>query len=163
MSRTHPSDEILQQFVLEPAACSAEEINHIETCPDCQAAVAAYTALTSELASQTPPTFDFDLAAAVITQLQCAATPTATSPAGPTATSPAPSTPASPVAALTIVLIAAFIAVPLWLFRRSAYFVFTDMPAVFYCLVLAAAGIVVGLFLLRLYKKYQQVINLINE
>jgi hypothetical protein len=29
--------------------------------------------------------------------------------------------------------------------------------------VLATAGIVVGLFLLRLYKNYQKVINLINE
>lgn len=159
MSRTHPSDEVLQQFVLEPAACPAEETSHIETCPDCQAAVAAYTALISELASQAQPTFDFDLAAAVITQLQGAATPTVPSPAAPTATP----TSAPPVAALTIALIAAFIAVPLWLFRRSAYFVFTDMSAVFYWFVLAVAGIVVGLFLFRLYKKYQQVINLINE
>jgi|SRR6185437_1799000 len=145
MSRTHPSDEVLQQFVLEPAACPVEEISHIETCPDCQAAVAAYNVLRKELATQTSPAFDFDLAAAVIGQLEEAAVPPAKTPK------------------LTIALIAAFIVVPLWLFRKSAYFVFTDMSAVFYWLVFAVAGIVVGVFLLRLYKKYQQIINLINK
>ncbi len=154
MSGTHPSEEVLQQFILERAACTAEEIGHIGSCPDCQAAAAAYKALTDELVRQPVPTFDFDLAAAVIAQLAGAAVPTQEVPrvkqgkAG---------------SALTIVLIAAFISVTLWLFRRSAYFVFTDMSAVFYWIVLAAAGMVVGLFLLRLYKKYQQVINLINE
>ena len=155
MIRTHPSDEALQQFLLERSACPAEEISHIESCPECQAAVAAYSTLANELAGQAAPAFDFDLAAAVIGQLEGAPAPAATSPAPPTL--------ASPVAALTIALIAAFVTVPLWLFRRSAYFVFTDMSAVFYGLVLTAAGIVVGLFLLRLYKKYQEVINLINE
>ena len=154
MSGTHLSDEVLQQFILERAACTAEDIRHIGSCPDCQAAAAAYEALTNELARQPVPTFDFDLAAAVIAQLAGAAVPTRETRrvkqgrAG---------------SALTIFLIAAFISVTLWLFRRSAYFVFTDMSAVFYWLVLAASGIVVGLFLLRLYKKYQQVISLINE
>jgi anti-sigma factor RsiW len=154
MSKTHPSDETLQQYVLERTACSAEDVSHIETCPDCRAAVAAYNVLTNELAVQPAPAFDFDLAAAVITQLEKTAASTTMTPrvkhgnAG---------------AVLTIVLIAGFIGVALWLFRRSAYFVFTGMSAVFYGLVLFAAGIVVGLSLLRLYKKYQQVINLINE
>ncbi|HXB95769.1 MAG TPA: hypothetical protein VNU70_11435 [Puia sp.] len=153
MSGTHPSDEVLQQFILERAACTAEEIIHIGSCPDCQAATAAYEALTIELASRPVPAFDFDLAAAVIAQLAGAAVPTQEIPrvrqrkAG---------------SMLTIVLIAAFIGIPFWLFRRSAYFVFTDMSAVFYWLVLAASGIVVGLFLFRLYRKYQQVIRLIN-
>lgn len=145
MNEKHPSEETLQQFVLERAACPAEEISHIERCPECLAVVAAYSALVNELSSQAVPTFDFDLAAAVIGKLEKAAVPPAKTPK------------------LTMVLIAIFIVVPLWLFRRSAYFVFTDMPAVFYWLVLAAAAIVVGLFVLRLYKKYQQVINLINE
>jgi hypothetical protein len=37
------------------------------------------------------------------------------------------------------------------------------MSADFYWVLLAAAGIVVGLFVFRLYKKYQDVINLINK
>jgi hypothetical protein len=60
-------------------------------------------------------------------------------------------------------LITLVIGVPAWLFRKSVYFVFTDMSADFYWVVLAAAGIVIGLFLLRLFKKYQDVINLINK
>jgi|SRR6185437_5123066 len=145
MSRTHPSEEVLQQFVLEAVTCSAEEISHIESCPECQSTVATYKVLAGELAGLAAPAFDFDLVAAVIGQLEEAAAPQAKTPKG------------------TIVLIAAFIVIPLWLFRKSAYFVFTDMSAVFYGLVFAAAGIVVGVFLLRLYKKYQQIINLINE
>jgi hypothetical protein len=154
MSGTHSSDEVLQQFSLDPAACKAEEIGHIESCPDCQTAVAVYKALTNELARRPVPTFDFDLAAAVIAQLEGVAASKAEAlqvKHGKTGS------------ALTIVIIGVFIGVPLWLFRRSAYFVFTDMSAVFYWLVLATAGIVVGLFLLRLYKNYQKVINLINE
>ena len=154
MSGTHLSDEVLQQYVIERAACTAEEISHIGSCPDCQAAAAAYEALTNQLASRPVPSFDFDLSAAVIAQLAAAPVPTQEEPRvqqGKTGS------------ALTIVLIAAFIGVPLWLFRRSAYFVFTDMSAVFYWLVLAASAVVLGLFLLRLYNKYQQVINLINE
>ena len=154
MSGRHSSDEVLQQFSLDPAVCKAEEINHIGSCPDCQAAVAVYKALTNKLASQPVPTFDFDLASAVIAQLEGAAASKADAPRAKQGKTGS---------VLTIIMIAVFIGVPLWLFRRSAYFVFTDMSAVFYWFVVATAGIVVGLFLLRLYKDHQKVINLINE
>ena len=144
MSGTHPSDEALQQYVLAPAACAPGEIDHIAGCPECQEAAGVYRALSDALREQPAPTFNFDLAAAVIANLQ----------------TPQPKRQGGPM--LTAALIAGSIIVPAWLFRRSAYFVFTDMSAAFYWVLLAAAGIVFGFFLLRLYKKYQDVINLIN-
>jgi predicted anti-sigma-YlaC factor YlaD len=146
MNGTHPSDEALQQYVLDPTACAPGEIDHIGSCPACREAAAAYRMLADTLKEQPAPAFDFDLAAAVIAQLE------------------APHQPKRKEGAvLTAVLIAVVIAVPGWLFRKSAYFVFTDMSAQFYWMLLATAGIVVGLFLLRLHKKYQNVINLINK
>ena len=146
MNGTHPSDELLQQYTLDPAACTVEEIGHIESCPACREAVAAYTMLADALKEQPKPAFDFDVASAVIARLEAP-----------------PQEKRGEGAMLTAILIAMVVGVPAWLFRQSAYFVFTDMSAHFYWVVLAAAGIVVGLFLLRLHKKYQEVINLINK
>jgi hypothetical protein len=146
MSGTHPSDEALQQYVLEPSACAPGEIDHIAGCPDCRESAAAYRMLSVMLKEQPAAAFDFDLASAVIAQLEIP-----------------PQRKRGEGAVLTAILIAVVIGVPAWLFRKTAYVVFTDMSADFYWVVLAAAGVVVGLFLLRLYKKYQDVINLINK
>jgi hypothetical protein len=146
MSGPHPSDEALQQYVLDPSACAPGEIDHIANCPNCREAAAAYRILADTLKELPAPAFDFDLASAVIAQLE---TP--------------PQSKRKEGALLTVVLIALVIGVPAWLFRKTAYFVFTDMSAEFYWVVLASAAIVLGLFLLRLHKKYQDVINLINK
>lgn len=154
MSGTHPSDEVLQRYALERDACAGGEADHIGNCADCQKAVAAYRVLAAELKDQPVPAFNFDLAAAVITQLELAV-----------AIRPVPQKRRrrNEGAALTAALIVLAIGVPAWLFRRSAYFVFTDMSTIFYGVMLVTASLVVGLFLLRLHKKYQDVINLINK
>jgi anti-sigma factor RsiW len=146
MSGIHPSDEVLQQYVLDPSACTAEEIGHIGSCPNCREAAAAYGLLSDALKEQPAPAFDFDLAAAVMVRLE-----------------ESPRRKSKESSVLTAVLIALVIGVPAWLFRKTAYFVFTDMSAEFYWVVLASAAIVVGFFLLRLHKKYQDVINLLNK
>jgi anti-sigma factor RsiW len=147
MSGKHPSDEVLQEYVEGRSVCTPVEIDHIASCPDCQETIAAYRTLAGALKEQPAPVFDFDLAAVVIARLE-----------------PQPRVRIRQKGSvLTAILIASAIIVPAWLFRRSAYFVFTDMSAAFYGILLAAAGIVLGLFLLRLYKKYQDVINLINK
>ncbi|HUB59985.1 MAG TPA: hypothetical protein VL978_04755 [Puia sp.] len=153
MSGTHPSDEALQQYVLDPTGCESADIGHIETCPACRESVATYRLLAVALKEQPAPAFDFDLAAMVIAQLE-----------QPVTQREAPGQRKRKEGwVMTAVLIALAIVVPAWLFRRSAYFVFTDMSAVFYGVVLTIAGLVVGLFLLRLYKKYQDIIHLINK
>jgi anti-sigma factor RsiW len=147
MNGIHPSDEVLQEYVEGRPACTQVEIDHIAGCPDCRETIAAYRMIASALKEQPAPVFDFDLAAAVITRLEA----------------PPQQRKRQEGSVLTAVLIAAAILIPAWLFRRSAYFVFTDMSAVFYWVVLIAAGLVIGLFLLRLHRKYQDVINLINK
>jgi hypothetical protein len=146
MSGTHPSDEALQQYVLDPSACAPGEIDHIASCPNCREAAAAYRILADTLKELPAPVFDFDLASAVIAQLE-----------------KPPERKRKESAVLTASLIALVAGVPAWLFRKTVYFVFTDMSAQFYWMLLATTTIVVGLFLLRLYKKYQDVVNLINK
>jgi hypothetical protein len=147
MSGIHPSDEVLQEYVEGRSACTPVEIDHIAGCLDCQGTIAAYRMLAGALKEQPAPAFNFDLASAVIARLE----------------PPRQVRKRREGSVLTAVLIAGVIIVPAWLFRRSAYFVFTDMSAAFYWVLLAAAGVVTAFFLLRLYKKYQDVINLINK
>src|SRR5579863_1265282 len=139
MSGTHPPEEMVQLYVLTREACSPEAIGHIENCPDCRAAVAAYGLLSDELARQPVPEFNFDLTAVVMAGVQEINARERLDAA------PAKQQKAS--AAGMAVMIVLVIGVPAWLFRKSAYFVFTDMSAVFYWVLLAAAAIIVGFFL----------------
>ena len=169
----HPSEERLQQFVLDPSACPQEEIDHVADCPHCRALVTMYSFLTKELDRLPASTFDFDLAAAVMEQVLAAEAPAVggvraveRGPAvgGALAVEGAPAVQQrkSGMAAMWTVIILA-IGIPAWLFRRSAYFVFTDMSPDFYLVILVTAAIVIGLFILRLQRRYRDVINLINK
>src|ERR1700722_15406736 len=155
MSGEHPSEETLQQYVLDRAVCQPEEIDHIAGCPDCQTVVAVYGLLTTGLAGQEAPEFQFDVAAAVRQRIEL----DRSAERWQAETNRDRKRSSLGMAALILVVIG----IPAFLYWKSAYFVFTDMSAGFYWILLAAAGIVVGLFVFRLYKKYQDVINLINK
>jgi hypothetical protein len=155
MSGTHPSEERLQQYVVDRTVCPQEEIDHIGDCPHCQALITVYGFVVTELDRQPAPGFDFDLAAAVMERVK--ATGAQERPGAP----PAQERKRSVAVMWTVILLV--IGVPAWLFRKSAYFVFTDMSPDFYWVLLATAGIVVGLFILRLQRKYQDFTNLINK
>jgi len=153
MSGAHLSAEELQQYILDRPACTEEDIAHLDGCPDCQAQVAAYAMLMEGLQQQPPPVFGFDVSAMVMRRL-------AESPvAGQVAERRADRRTRLATAALILLVTA----VPAWLFRKSAYYVFTDFPAVFLYLILAAAGVFVLLSILQLMKRYQQIINIINK
>jgi anti-sigma factor RsiW len=155
MSGMHPSEETLQQYALDHADCGREEIDHIGNCAHCQALIAIYGVVIAELDRQAPPVFDFDLTATVMRRVQT------TRVQQRPQTAPAQEQRSNITAIRTV--IALVIGIPAWLFRKSAYFVFTDMSPAFYGLLLAAAGVVIGLFIFRLQRKYQDVINLINK
>jgi len=69
MSGAHLSAEALQQYILDKQGCTPEDIAHVDSCPDCQAQVAAYTLLMAALSQQPAPKFGFDVSAMVLGQL----------------------------------------------------------------------------------------------
>jgi anti-sigma factor RsiW len=154
MSGAHLSAEELQQYILDRPACTPEDIAHLDGCPDCQAQVAAYGLLMEGLRQQPAPVFGFDVCATVMGQL-------VESPGvGRRAAERRVERPTWLATAALILLITA---VPAWLFRKSAYYVFTDFPAIFLYLILAAAAVFVLLSVLHLIKRYQHIINIINK
>jgi hypothetical protein len=160
MSRVHLSAEELQQYVLDKAGCMPGDIAHVDSCPDCQAQVAAYTLLIKDLSQQPAPVFGFDVSAMVLGQL--VGTPVAGREAGQRierATERRVNRRTGWGMAALILVVAG---VPAWLFRRSAYYVFTDISAVFLYLILAAAGVFMLLRVLHLVKRYHQIINSIK-
>lgn len=161
MSGTHPSEEILQRYGLDRAACQPEEVEHIESCAECRATVSAYGILGEVLSHQPAPAFGFDLAAAVAVKVR-EARQQERSAAGDRAKAIAARERKRSAGVMTIMIVVV-VGVPGWLFRKSAYFVFTDMSANFYWILLGVAGIAVALSIARLHKKYQDVINLINK
>jgi hypothetical protein len=161
MNGMHLSTEELQQYVLNRAASPADCIMHIGTCPDCQADVAAYTWLMEGLRQQTKPAFDFDVAAVLVEKLEMEqGMKLRLETEQGTAAQPKADRPYRYVMAALILVMTG---IPAWLFRRSAYFVFTDIQAVFLYPILAATGTILVWRILHLYKKYQNVFNIINK
>lgn len=146
MNGNHLSAEELQQYVLDRAACTAGSILHVGACPDCQAEIAAYSVLIGSLRQQPKPAFDFDVAAAVMERLERE-----------------PGMKAQPFGYMMAALILLMTGIPAWLFRRSAYFVFSDIQTVFLYPILAATGMILLWRILHLYKKYQNFFNIINK
>jgi hypothetical protein len=161
MSGAHLSAEKLQQYILDRPACKPEDISHLDGCPDCQAQVAAYALLMEGLRQQPPPVFGFDVSAMVMRRL--AESSVVDRRAEGMAERGAEQRADRRTRLATAALILLVTAVPAWLFRKSAYYVFTDFPAVFLYLILAAAGVFVLLSILQLIKRYQQIINIINK
>lgn len=172
MSRAHLSAEELQQYILDKPGCTPEDIAHVDSCPDCQAQVAAYTLLMATLSQQPAPVFGFDVSAMVLGRLAAESSVERASEwmsegegerARERATERATERRVNRrtgwgMAALILVVAG----VPAWLFRRSAYYVFTDISAVFLYLILAAAGVFMLLRVLHLVKRYHQIINSIK-
>jgi hypothetical protein len=159
MSGRHLSAEELQQYVLNRAACPAESILHVGACPVCQADVAAYALLMEGLGQQPRPAFDFDIAAAVMERLEAEPGIKAT----PEAEMAVRSRADRPYRYVMAIVIAAVTGIPAWLFWRSAYYVFTDVSAVFLYSILTMASAILLLRVLHIYKKYQHIINIINK
>ena len=68
MTSLHLSEPALQAAA-EAAQLPAAEAAHLRGCPQCQRQVAAYRQLFAAVVQVPPPTFSFDLTAAVLAQL----------------------------------------------------------------------------------------------
>jgi hypothetical protein len=134
MIEAHPSDMELQQYVQDRTGCPVTVITHVEGCPHCRAAIAAYGQLFEALKQQPVPAFDFDVAALVMAKL-----------------------PGERNFRWVIAAIIFFgIAIPAYLFRKNAFYVFTGISTLFLALILAAAGVIMIWRIMALYKLYQK-------
>ena len=134
MKTAHPSDAELQQYAEDRALCPGEVVMHVEGCPDCRASVMAYATLFEGLDRQPAVAFDFDVSALVMAKL------------------PGERNFRWVIAAVIFFVIA----IPAYLFRKNAFYVFTGISTLFLALILAAAGVIMVLRIMSLYKHYQK-------
>jgi hypothetical protein len=134
MKTAHPSDAELQQYAQDRVLCPEEVVMHVEGCPDCRASVMAYAMLFAGLDQQPAMAFDFDVTALVMAKL-----------------------PGERNFRWVIAAVIFFgIAIPAYLFRKNAFYVFTGISTLFLALILAAAGVFVVFRIMALYKLYQK-------
>lgn len=72
MSKEHLTEEAIQQYVLDKQQGDTASIEHMQQCPQCQAAAAMYQAMFSDIRQLPVETFGFDLSVAVLSQLPAA-------------------------------------------------------------------------------------------
>ena len=70
MKAKHLSDNELQQYVSDQAACKSSVIEHINSCESCRIKAETYQILFSGIQQQPKPAFDFNLADLVMAQLE---------------------------------------------------------------------------------------------
>lgn len=143
----HPSENIIQQYVLEPSACSRAITDHIESCVECMSEVKNYQAVFSEIHQLPAPAFDFDLAALVMPQL-----------------------PKSPpafqidrfIAGFLVIFSAGCISIPLYFFRKNILNMFIGIPVFFIYAIVISTSLFLIASLYSMYKKYQNQIRFLN-
>ena len=69
MKSVHLTEEEIQQYALNNSSCDALITAHASSCPECKARIADYEVLFSALKQAPQPSFDFNLAELVVTQL----------------------------------------------------------------------------------------------
>jgi hypothetical protein len=147
MTNGHPSDRILQEYSLDRSGVTAEVVTHIDACATCQAHVAAYRQLFTEVNRLPRPAFEFDTASLVLSQLP-AARPGLSKGRG--------------LVFLLALLITPVIGIPLYLLRRNIFYLFTDVSA-FFLYMMAGATLVVLFFKIHsMYRKYHRQLDALN-
>lgn len=150
----HLTEEALQLYALDPGSAGPEARHHLAGCADCRGTVDAYRLLMSALRGQPMPAFTFDLSAVVADGLE------------PLLQTAAPASEAGKPAQISrssLLVIALLIAIPAWFFRKTAWFAFSAASAGLAGIILGAAGIAVLFTLYKYYRRYQQVLHLINN
>jgi len=145
MNTSHPNEEVIQQYAIDPAGCTAADRQHIAGCTHCLADAGLYANLFSTVQQQPAASFDFDLPGLIMQQL------------------PQNKTTGSPWFLVAALLAAIAVAIPAWLFRKYLLSAFTGMlPMTVYLVGIIAVAIV--LFQgIDMYRKYDKLLNAVNE
>jgi hypothetical protein len=147
MNSPHLQEEEIQQYALMeknfPPALEA----HLESCAECLAEVESYRMLFSGLGQQTPPVFNFDLSAAVMTRL----------PPGPSKRSAD-----NFIAGFLVIFAIGCIALPLYFFRKGIASLFIDIPPFFIYAIAISTSLILVTKILSLYKKFLNQMRFLN-
>lgn len=142
MISQHLSEEKLQMVASSRQVADAATTQHIESCAICQEQLEVYKLIVSTINEQPKAAFNFDLADAVLQQLQAA--------------------PAKKAFSLRPFIIAAFIAIPLYLFRKNFLLLTTGIPAAFLLLSVVASIVIIVINIFKLYHTYQRQMEQLN-
>ncbi|MEP6746891.1 MAG: hypothetical protein ABJB86_04145 [Bacteroidota bacterium] len=143
MSKEHLSEEDLQLVALNQQSSDAEMLQHVDTCVSCQEQIAAYKLLITGVREQPGAAFDFDLANVILQQLPQTTAKKTTRNIRP-------------------FFIAAFVAIPLYLFRNNFLHLATGISSGFLLMsIIACTGIIV-FKAISLYRMYERQIEKLN-
>ncbi len=147
MIHTHLTEEEIQEYVLNKAGCTADNIMHLASCHDCQARADQYAVLFSGIEEQEKPVFDFDVAAFIMPQLS----------------EPAPAKTSDKWISYFIFLICALpAAVLLYFFRGLLKSMVSGMTPIIIYLVITTVVLLLGLICFDMYSRYEQKMKALN-
>lgn len=147
MTTGHLSEMELQQCALDKSGCTKEVREHMEACESCQAEAEAYQLLFSGIKEQPKPVFDFDVSGLVLAQMPGAKTRVSRF---------------GFPAFFLAVLVCSTIGIPLYLFRKNIWNMFSEISSLFMYTIVVAAIVIVVFRIIGMYKKYQRQMKALN-
>lgn len=147
MNNSHPSEKEIQQWAIDKSACPPEVNSHIESCVHCLTEAETYQHLFSGIKQQPSADFDFDLSGLVLSQLP-------RSVSGLSAE--------NFIAGFLIIFSCCCIALPLILFRKNIFNMFSGIPPFFIYAIIISTSIILAIQVGFMYKKYQNQMRLLN-
>ncbi|MHA4811448.1 anti-sigma factor [Flavitalea flava] len=155
MTTGHLSEMELQQYALDEPACTKETREHIEACTNCQAEVMTYRLLFAGIKQQPKPEFAFDLSGLVLSQLTVGLKSEL-----PGARARVRSFSFS--AWLLVLFTTCTVGIPIYLFRKNIWNMFSEISGFFLYIILVAAAIAVISRMVGMYRKFRRQIQTLN-
>ncbi len=146
MKTQHASEEILQQYAASGIA-DAGVLAHIKSCESCKQQAAAYQLIILEIKESPKPVFEFDLSAALISQIA----------------NEQPVTVRHPIwdylwGLCAIILLA----IPIYLYKKELTYAFLNAQWALVGIVIIAAVMVISLQIIELNNKYRRQARLLD-
>lgn len=146
MNNKHLTEQLIQDYLWDRNTLSAEDLQHIATCNHCLARANDYQLLFRAVEKTPKPSFDFDLAAAVLPQVgKQPATGRQTFAWRWTAT-----------AAIFVVLL---LAIPVYIFRDDIFEIVTNASIMITWLIIMMVALIALFLGIDEYRKYDQRLN----
>ena len=147
MNHIHPSEKEIQQYAVDKMDLNPVIMAHIDSCPACQAEIATYQLIFSEIEEQSSASFDFDVKELVLSRLPNTKTRLSTDDI---------------IAGFLVIFTCSCIGIPVYAFRKIILNSFADIPPFFiYSIIIITTGILI-INILSLYKKFQKQIHVLN-